>query len=672
MVRYLLASALAVLIAGPASAEPPEVADILTLRDIGGYRSGLALSPDARTVAVFTRDTLLDEDRYSYQLMIIPTSGGEARFIANAGDAILRTGDGRFQGSIDDRIPAWSPDGGWIAYIARHDERIELWRVRPNGSGNQRLLRGDRDVSNFAWLNAQELVVALYPAQTELNERAARERRLGFFVDERFEARYALFPYADLTRGRMTVVVSMHSRRLRDAAEEEAQALRPRTGYGAASGEVAIDQEGDLRVSIAPATPGDRATRPILALSTERIGAPAVRCTHDACSGAMVGVWIVDRNTIAFERREGHGRRETAFYLWRLDHNTVTLLRREDEAVLGCDDTNSVLICLHESPTQPRRLVAMSFSSGEIANLYDPNPQWARFETTRVEPLDVTDAYGNEGFAHLVYPRGYREGEVYPMVIVQYRSRGFLRGGVGSEYPIHALAARGYFVLSVDRTENLAVAAALPPDEAQVRTELDGTELRTKQTQLESLLRQIEERHIVDASRVAITGFSDGAETAYTMLTRTDLIAVAVVSQPPVDAMGYSLNSEQFRRTLRELGTTAPWETTEPWASWWRENGVINHADRIRAPLLMNLSDNEALTGFPLAVRLAELDRPVEMYIYPGEYHVKWRPQHQLAAQQRALDWIDFWLRGIERDDPAEPGRLERWRRLRDQAAAAN
>src|SRR3546814_15186802 len=36
------------------------------------------------------------------------------------------------------------------------------------------------------------------------------------------------------------------------------------------------------------------------------------------------------------------------------------------------------------------------------------------------------------------------------MVVVQYRTRGFLRGGTGDEVPIQTLADQGFLVLSVD------------------------------------------------------------------------------------------------------------------------------------------------------------------------------------------------------------------------------
>ena len=63
----------------PAHARPPEIADIFQLREIGGFRSGLVLSPDASHVAVFERETLLDEDDYRFRLVVVLGTKGSNR-----------------------------------------------------------------------------------------------------------------------------------------------------------------------------------------------------------------------------------------------------------------------------------------------------------------------------------------------------------------------------------------------------------------------------------------------------------------------------------------------------------------------------------------------------------------------------------------------------------------
>lgn len=104
---------------------------------------------------------------------------------------------------------------------------------------------------------------------------------------------------------------------------------------------------------------------------------------------------------------------------------------------------------------------------------------------------------------------------------------------------------------------------------------------------------------------------------------------------------------------------------SSPWGEWWARNTTVLHAESIHTPLLMNLPEAEALVGFPLATRLGELHRPVDLYLYPEAYHVKWRPEQLLATQIRSMDWLDFWLRGVERNDPDDPDRLTRWRAMR-------
>ena len=656
----------------PAHARPPEIADIFQLREIGGFRSGLVLSPDASHVAVFERETLLDENDYRFRLVVVPSAGERARVIADAGGAILRTSTGRYNGAIDDRIPIWSPDSQWIAYLVSRPYGVELWRIRRDGSRAQRLIADGRDVLAAAYLNDGEIVFSSARDRATNQAEADRQALLGFHVDERFEPYYSLRPYPDLAEGQSVRVLHLSDRTVRDATAAEARALRAGPQREAPAGYTSFDEEVGTRIWIAPRTPGDRATRPALGLTIAEPGAPPRLCTQAECSGRLQGAWIIAPAQVLFQRMEGHGFGDTALYLWDATADTLRLIRRGDEALLGCDAAAAALICLHESPEQPRRLVAISFAHGQLRVLRDPNPQWRELTTTRVERLDVEDAFGNAGYAHLVWPQGYTPGQRYPLVIVQYRSRGFLRGGVGNEYPIHALATRGYFALSVERTEWHALEAEFPPSELQTRTELDGSELRMKQTQLEALLDLLQQRQLIDPQRVGITGFSDGAETAYLMLTNSDRIAAAVLSTPPTDPISWPLISRSFRSQQRADGVTGPWpDAPEPWSSWWRRNAISLQADRIHAPILMNFSDNEALLGFPLATRLEELERPFDMYIYPGEYHVKWRPQHVLQTQTRALDWLDFWLRNVERSDPAEPERLERWRALRASHAAA-
>src|SRR5690606_25992642 len=129
------------------------------------------------------------------------------------------------------------------------------------------------------------------------------------------------------------------------------------------------------------------------------------------------------------------------------------------------------------------------------------------------------DAEGNESFAQLVYPAGYRRGRRYPLVIVQYRALGFLNAGTGREAPIFPLAAQGYFVLCVDRPEFRDRESRLPARQLEREIELDGSESRAKREANLAFIAELDARGLVDGDRIAITGMSDGAQTLFDMLT---------------------------------------------------------------------------------------------------------------------------------------------------------
>ncbi|MDZ4690967.1 Atxe2 family lasso peptide isopeptidase [Terricaulis sp.] len=648
-----------------AAARPPTPEDLLSLRDLGDYRSGLAVSPDEMTVAFMERETDLASDAYHYRLMVV-AGDGAARPVADAGGLILGSNNGRFSGAPTDRAPRWSPDGSALAYLIGRDGRAELWRASRDGGDAVRVAGEDADVLRFAWLSPSAMIVETATPREELRRLTAQHERQGFYADTDFEPYYSLRPRGLTMAARTVSVIDLATGGVRAASPEEAQRLAGPARPPYANAAISLDRAERAVAWIGPRTPADRAASPSLGVYTSLADGEEIRaCDFAHCTGRLLDIWIIG-GEIIFRRMEGHSESLTALYAWSPDQRTLRRIRRADEELFGCDHAAGALICFQESALQPRRLVRIDLASGALTAIYDPNPDWDQIDLTRVERIEVRDAYGNDAYAHLVYPANYRRGRRYPVVIVQYRSRGFLRGGVGNEYPIHALAGRGYFVLSVDRPEWRGAEAQTSADELMIRTELDGSENRMKQTALEAMLQILDQRGLSDPARIGITGLSDGAETVFWMITRTDLFAAAVVSTPPVDTTAWTLGSATFRRSLTDIGAEGPWAPpASPWAAWWASNATVGHAEAITTPLLMNLPESEALMGFALATRLSELGRPIETYLYPGAFHVKWRPNQILSAQTRAIDWLDFWLRNVEREDPAEPPRLERWRQLR-------
>jgi dipeptidyl aminopeptidase/acylaminoacyl peptidase len=634
---------------------PARIEDLFALRDLGGLRGGLAISADERSLAVFERETDLAGDRYRYRLMLVDADGGTpARAIGDVGGFVVHRTAGRPTGLGFDRIAAFSRDGAWVYYLAERDGRIELWRASTRGPGSQPIAQPNADIRRFALTaDGRAIVFETNTPRDVLAAKVAENERQGFRIDDAIAPSFSLMPLPDEDSGRAVWRLDLASGLSAPAQHAESDLLD-------VTDEPAVVRPLDARERV-------QSLRLGLFYRNE---AGETQCMAPECSGALKDAWTIGegRSTVVFRRLEGHAQSLTVLYVWRPLAASTRLIRREEELLTGCVAARAFLYCLQETPFQPRRLVAIDGASGELRVLYDPNPQWRRAALPRVERMDYTDAETNESFARLVYPLQYRASRRYPLIVMQYRSRGFLRAGTGGETPVLPLSARGYFVLTFDRPEFRSREAHQTPREVQRDDALLGLERSAKREAVLHFLGRALATGSVDSRRIAIAGTSDGAELAYHLLMdQPDLFAAAVMSTPPTDPIAWPLQSERFRRQrFADVGMTAPWgDEGAPWTQWWRRSSAFHHAERLNTPILLNLAESEALRAFPLIARLRETTTPIEAFLYPGAYHIKARPQQLLAAQERTLAWLDFWLLRAETGDHADPNRLDRWRSMR-------
>jgi hypothetical protein len=104
----------------------------------------------------------------------------------------------------------------------------------------------------------------------------------------------------------------------------------------------------------------------------------------------------------------------------------------------------------------------------------------------------------------------------------------------------------------------------------------------------------------------------------------------------------------------------------------WAGISLAPNADRVEAPLLLQVSDEEVLPATERVAEFARRGRPVEMYIYPGEHHVKSQPAHRYNSYRRNIQWFQFWLQGAEDSEPVEKQQYERWHKLKSLLQASS
>lgn len=371
------------------------------------------------------------------------------------------------------------------------------------------------------------------------------------------------------------------------------------------------------------------------------------------------------RTHVRFFRWEGWANASTAIYDWNVAKGTVRRLYLTDDLLSSCSPSATSLICRIDSSLEPGRLVRLDPATGTRQTLFDPNPEFARLSLGKPERLRWRNAFGSETIADLVLPVGYRKGEKYPMVVVQYDTRGFLRGGTDDEYPIQAFANRGYAVLSFKRPQMASIRDAKDYEEVGRRNLEQFADRRNVHASLEGAVRIVIDRGIADPARIGITGLSDGSSTLDWALIHSSLFTAAATSSCCWDSTFVAKVGPSAARHFLGEGYPGVLRRDDP---FWKEVSLSDNARKIQTPILVNAAESEFLGSLLTYTALREARVPIDLFVYPGEYHARWQPAHRLATYRRSLDWFDYWLRGVRSNDPDRQPELREWDRLKLEA----
>lgn len=663
--------------AGPERSVTP--GDLVAIRDVGfpdalyplSY-SPLALSPDGTSLAFVMARADRMANAYCRGLVVVDLSGAEPpRLVDRGGDFVPMVASVRGlvirPGAPDVVTPVWSPDGRTLAYRKRVDGRTEAWLASADGSGARRVARLDVDVEDLAWsVDGRRLVLRSRPAFAVHEAALGAEGRAGYLYDDRFQPNDANVPAMAADPPQVSQSVDLATLVLGPADERDAA----RFAGSAADGPVrqlTIGAAG-RRAWLVPDTDAPYAP---LRIRVQRAGQSPLTCKAEACRGAIRSLsWIGD--ALVYLRREGWANGSSALYRWMPGAAAPRRLHVAEEAVHGCVAAADALICLAESAATTRRIVRIDPEDGARRTVFDPNPDFRSIRLGEVRRLNLRNDHGLAFWADLVLPAGYRGGRI-PMVVVQYFSDGFLRGGTGDEYPVHAFAARGIAVLSINRPKFVSM---LDPS-ARMGTEQNAVnwrgwaERKNLQSAIEVAVAEAVRIGVADPERLGITGLSDGASSAVYALINSRLFSAAAISsasyEPYTNMMLGGPRYADFGKAmgLPDLGKSDP--------ALWAPMSLAQNAGAIAAPILIQAADREYLLSLESWTALKQAGKPVEMYVFPDEYHNKWQPAHRSAAYARNLDWFEYWLAGVRDADPSKAEQYRRWdrlKKLRDTASA--
>ena len=674
---------------GPAIVSPTPLTyeDLIGIVDVGvamdrNASPGVAISPDGKLVAVETRRADIAANRTSIRWLAVALDDAHERSVdlGDGGEPLALSEDGVPESYSFPQVPAWSADSGSIVFAANRDGQVQLWRSYLNGQPQEQISHSAGNVLSYRMSRDSGKVYFMTGLDRDILQAAQiAEARRGFLYDRRFAPIYRVSgPIPDTDPAlygqpepalRVVDLRSGTVERIATEAEQRefAELQRPQVG-GRPRAEWVRSGETGAAVwleNLDTSGLGLDVPRTVVAAPNGRTEQPVV-CNAPACTGLFEGLWLAESGDGAyFLKWTGRFRRdELALYRWSFAKSTVKLILKTRNLLQGCTQIRNEIVCAEESATSPRALVAIRLDSGARRAIYDPNRNLQSREFGKVVQLSWKDQAGTEGFGHLVLPNGYVRGKRYPLVVVQYQSRGFLRGGVGDENPIFVLAAKGFAVLSFHRPSDPAALSSVSSWEEADRQ--GWSKFRDRKRVLANLLaalRLLSQMGIADLQRVGISGLSDGANTAsFALIHAPDTFAAAALAATRWNPIEYYLEGSEDQQTLRDWGLGFPETNMEQ----WREISVALNASRIAAPILIQASDREYLAETQTYAALKEAGKAVELFVFPDEYHTKWQPAHKWAVYKRNVQWFEFWLQDMEEPDPLDPGQYERWRQLRE------
>ncbi|WP_188053924.1 Atxe2 family lasso peptide isopeptidase [Sphingosinithalassobacter sp. CS137] len=654
----------------PGEARSLSAADLIELTGIGrapapamGGPSPISVSPDGRRIAFVVQRADLAANRYCQALLRIDLDGASPpRVLDQGGDFIMSEvvmrGLSIPNGLPQQTVPAWSPDGRLIAYLRREDGVTRLWTVAAAGGRARPLTDEKADILAWRWMpGGGRIGFGIQPDRNHVEDAITAEGSSGWLYDERVTPNTGFRPNAKAALPVLYKTIDLKSGQVQAASAGEAKWI-------ASASLGATAQAATLRAAKAwTMLSGSSPLGPKRLHVIDRAG-QSQACTWSACTGHFVGLWwLRDGHHLVFLKREGWNERYTALYRWSPGRGAPERVLRTDAQLERCTPIDYRLLCIRETAAKPAHIVSIDPGRGRIATHFEPNPAFASIRLGSVERVTWRNANGFEVYGDLVLPPDFQPGVPLPTIVVLYRSRGFLHGGTGNEYPIYLFAQRGFAVLSIERPDFFG---ARRPDldsyrDIEAANIEDWSERRNMHSAIEAGVELLVARGIADPTRLGITGLSDGATSARFALINADLFAAAAISSCCIDESSAVLVGPAWERYSQSVGYPPAFPVDE---AFWQPVSFVLNASKIDTPLLMQLADSESLYALPSVTALRQHRQPVEVRVFPDEFHIKWQPVHRAAVFETSLDWFDFWLNGKTDPAPAKAAQYRRWRAL--------
>jgi dipeptidyl aminopeptidase/acylaminoacyl peptidase len=673
---------------------------LLEVTDLGNP----VISPDGRYVAFRSERALVERNTYESTWYIQALDGKAPPLrVADGGVPLFQY----VNGTVLPSPAIWSPDGKWIYYRANFNGRVSIWRAAADGSGAHEVTSDPADVRDFALSSdGKTLMYSVGATRKAIIAAEESEYDHGIRIDDTVNIEDQLFRQS-VINGRPTTMrflaipgvegwaafepllsqvpdhwkaVDLTAMTTRDlpAPDHPAHRLTPADlspdlpaepikvwdGLRPQRYQI-IRNTGDERIVVLLPGRKDKglflSRYDELAMLPDRHASRPIYCTAELCRHKDITdiQWRPGSDEVLFTTDDYDKGHAQSIYGWNVVTGKVRPIVFSDGLVSGsqrywdipCAASSDTLVCVAAEADHPPRLEAIDLESGHRRVLFAPNRGLDAdiAATVPAKLIRWKDAKGREFTGQLFEAREVSAGHPPPLFVTFYTCYGFLRGGVGNEWPLATLAEDGISALCINEIPETHLDAVDGYDQGRAA--------------VEAAVKRLSAEGRIDRTYVGMGGLSHGSEVTLWTLTHSDVVRAASVSGVSSTPTYYLFNSlrASFRSSYRKfwkLGT--PNKTPEQ----WKERSPAYQLDRIKAPILFQLPEKEYRDTLDYAIPLMRRYQ-ADMYVFPYETHIKYQTRHKLAVYERNVDWFRFWLQGYEDPSPEKAWQYRVWREMK-------
>lgn len=650
--------------------------------------SGPVISPDGSSVAFRLEQASVVRNTYDVFWYVQAMDGRSPPHRIADGGVLLHDSAGI---SVPGHA-VWSPDGRWIYYCALVDGQVAVWRAAADGSGAEPVTHDPADVRDFSLsADGKTLKYSVGATRAAVITAEQAEYDHGIHIDDTVPVgQGGLFRSGDVDGrletqrfssgatgwGRVQLLagvpdqwkaVDLKTGKTRDLPSSE-RPLKPPTVSDLS---VVLPRPWKLtvdpvmgRLALLTRTGNGKGlmSKPDvqLAMLPKADSTRTIKCQSELCTGKAISSiqWRPHSDDVLFTVTDPHEGQAQSIYRWNVRTDAVHLVAQTAGLFNGdgryqsggCGVSSEALVCVNAKADRPPRLERIDLATGERQVLFDPNKALALDESkeTPSRLLRWTDAKGQE-FTGQFFPARRKGHGLPPLFVNYYDCRGFLRGGLGDEWPFASLAEDGISTLCINMAPYRLDAV-----------ERYGEALSAVRSVIDLLASKGE----IDRTKVGMGGLSFGSEVTMWTLMNSDLLAAASTTSPEMSRDYYLFGSMRGKAFSKELHEFWQQGALDESSKRWRLFSPAANLDKIKAPILMQMPEQEYVMALEYAIPLIQ-DHRADLYVFPNEPHQKFQPRHKLAAYQRNIDWFRFWLQGYENPAPSKKAQYTRWRLMR-------